>query len=169
MSILTKAGSALLLFWICFFLMIGVPLGDAVAGPSSETTERSWVEAYIVPGGAFDWIALFLGLLVVVFTLKGLSAVRAPDAWPHWRRLVRGLGEAGFLLGILGSFTGIAAAMSVIARMGAAVTPSHLAGGIAASISSIVIGGWVCLLGLIGGGLLRMRMPARDAAAEPSA
>ncbi len=80
--------------------------------------------------------------------------MRRNDAWPHWRALLLGLGEAAFLLGVIGTFHEMGESFEIVASMGAAVTPSDVAEGYARSVERLVLGAWIALAALIGAAIL---------------
>jgi hypothetical protein len=124
----------------------GPDTGSPGTGSSGEFTARGWG----------IWIVLALGAAVLVATLIGACAVRREGAWPCWGALVRGLGEAAFLLSILGVLINTKGAMDTIVRLGAMVTPADIASGVGRTSSLLLAGTAAALLGLLGSGLVRL-------------
>ena len=125
-----------------------------------EIEEASVVQTYVVAGGLGGFLIMLSGLALLVLIPIGAIKVKKENAWPHWRRLVRGLGEAALLLGIISAFGGLIDAFRVIAMMGATVTPADLAGGMSRAMAPVHAGALVALLGLIGSGIIRTLSPA---------
>ena len=99
-------------------------------------------------------LILALGAGCIVCLAIALKSARRKDAWPHWRSLLLGFGEAAFLVGIIGSFSSMSEAFHTIASMGAAVTPADIADGYSRATERLVMGGWVALIALIGSAVL---------------
>ena len=118
------------------------------------------VQTYVIAGGLGGFLIMLAGLALLVLIPVGAMKAKREGAWPHWRRLVRGLGEAAFLIGIISAFGGMIAAFRTIAEMGASVTPADLADGLSRAVAPIHIGAMVALLALLGGGIIRAVSPA---------
>ena len=140
------------------FLMSPV---EAAEAPVAETTR--WLSL-----GPASISILALGAICIVCFAIALRSARREDAWPHWRSLILGCGEAAFLVGIIGTFSSMLAAFHAIAAMGAAVTPADLAGGYALAIERLLLGSWVALIALVAAGILGLtasvvgRLPAEE-------
>ena len=106
--------------------------------------------------GISGWLIILLGAVAALLTLIGAIAVQKEQPWPHWRSLVRGLGEAAFLIGLANTLSGMIAAMNEITRLGANVTPSDMGVGISRSLVTVLFGTLVALGCLIGAGILRL-------------
>lgn len=151
------AAASLLLFLLLFVSLVPFPEAQA----SERTVERSsFVETYVTAGGLGGFLIMLSGLALVALIPIGAIKAKKETAWPHWRRLVRGLGEAALLLGIISAFGGLIDAFQTIAFMGASVTPADLADGLARAVGPIHVGALVALLGLIGSGIIRALSPA---------
>jgi len=144
------AAAVLLLFVLAFVL---IPMHHASAQEPPEQTTQS---ADIASLGAGGFVILLLILVIVVATAVGWRAGGRDGAWPHWARFVSGLGEAAFLIGVVSTFRGIGQAMDTVARLGAAVTASDVADGIARATTTLVVGGVAALIGLGGAGFVRL-------------
>jgi len=159
LRIAAGGGAASMVLVACTFLFV-LPTGAAAQDGGPDPVVTSWVETYLTVGGAGAWLIVMAGLGCVVCTLAGMAQARAPGRWPHWRGLVLGLGEAAFLMGIFFSFQGLISAFRIIARLGAAVTPSDMADGLSVAMVDIVLGAFVALVALGGAGLIRLREPS---------
>jgi hypothetical protein len=144
-------GAILLLFGLLFV----VP--SPVQAQEERVTESAWIT--VEP---FTILILVVGASCVVCFGVGVKRARRKDAWPHWRAILLGLGEAAFLLGVIGTFRGMGEAFDVLASIGAAVNPADVAEGYSRSVDRLVLGGWVALAALMGAAILGL------AAAVPS-
>ncbi|MHC4548448.1 MAG: hypothetical protein ACYTEZ_06690 [Planctomycetota bacterium] len=152
-SLAVKGGAALLFVFFALVIMAWPLAGEADAAPVNEESQTSFA-IFLTSGGLAGFLILLLGLGVVLCAIVGAVAGARGAPWPHWRPLVRGMGEGAFLLGILGAFGGMHQAMITVANMGAAVTPADLAGGIATSVVTIILGTLAALAALLGSGLI---------------
>lgn len=160
---LIHGGGVLYLLLLILFFLMAMPFGrgEALAQGGSGESGTS-LGGMLADAGAAGWLIILLGIATIVVTLIGAGGVRKEQPWPHWHRLVRGLGEAAFLLGLTGTVFGMIMALSEITRLGAAVTPSDMGGGLTRSLLSVLLGVLVSLLALICGGVLRLSEPARE-------
>jgi len=144
------AAVAVLFYYFLFGLM---PVGPAHAQePPGEVTRAVDIASL----GAGGFVILLLILAIVIVTAVGWRTGGRDGAWPHWAGLVRGLGEAAFLIGVLSTFYGIAMAMNTVAALGATVTPADLAGGISRATATLIVGSIAALVGLGGAGFVRL-------------
>jgi len=150
------AAASLLLFLLLFVSL--APFPEAQAG--ERTIERSsFVQTYVTAGGLGGFLIIVIALALIVLIPVGATKANRENAWPHWRRLVRGLGEAAFLFGIISAFSGMVNAFQTVAEMGASVTPADLADGLSRAIAPIYMGAMIALLALLGSGLIRAVSP----------
>ena len=142
---------------LIFMTMVTFPEAQAQERRIEET---SVVHTYVVAGGVGGFLIMLSGLALLVVIPIGAVKAKKENAWPHWRGLVRGLGEAAFLLGIISAFGGLINAFQTVAYMGASVTPADLADGLSRAIGPIHVGAMVALLALVGSGVIRAVSPA---------
>ena len=157
MILISRIAAVSVVLVLIFMSVVTFP--EAQAG-ERQIEETSVVHTYVVAGGLGGFLILLSGLALLVLIPVGAIKAKKENAWPHWRRLVRGLGEAAFLLGVISAFGGLINAFQTIAMMGASVTPADLADGLARAIGPIHVGAMVALLALLGGGIIRAVSPA---------
>ena len=131
-------------------------LGESV----TVETEYSFIDLYVIPAGPVGILISLIGLSLMVLTPIGVWRARRANAWPHWRRLVRGFGEAAFRLGVLGFAAGMITAYLTISEMGASATPLHFWKGFVQALTPVFLGALVGLIGMLGSGIIRVLSPA---------
>lgn len=149
-------GTVFLLLLILMFLMC-MPFGtnEANAQGDMEASSTSLGD-FIAASGIGGWLIILLGLAIVPLTLIGVMKSRKEHSWPHWRALIRSMGEAAFLIGIAATILGMIVALNEITRLGANVTPRDMAGGITRSLVAVLFGALVSLQSLVCAGIVRL-------------
>ena len=109
--------------------------------------------------GAGGAVIIALAAASVICALVAVRAVRRPSAWPHWARLVAGLGEAAFLVGILTGLIRLYWGLRHIAHLRVATTFADAAGPVSEGLAAIILGAAASLIALGLGGLVRLREP----------
>jgi hypothetical protein len=124
---------------------------------AEDTTVR--VETMFDSFGVGGAVITALAAASVICAVVAVRAVRRPNAWPHWARLVAGLGEAAFLVGILTGLTRLYWGLRHIADLRLATTFADAAGPVSEGLAAIILGATASLIALGLGGLVRLREP----------
>ncbi len=156
-TLIHGGGAAFLFLIILIFLSMATPFGAREAQAQGAAQEyRTSLGGILASSGAGTWLIILLGLAAILLTVIGAIAVQKEKPWPHWRHLVRGLGEAAFLIGIFSCAMGLISAFNEITRLGANVTPKDLSRGLSMALVSLLFGTFVSIATLICAGVLRL-------------
>jgi len=126
---------------------------------SHAASELSWFDkhgAHACPGVIVSYLCAGAAL---VATPLGVRAARRPGSWPHWRRLVGGLGEGAFLFALMSAFLSLGSAYGTIQKMGSAVTPPHIAEGFMELYWDASVAAGAALVALLGRAAIRAAEP----------
>ena len=147
-------GSAAFFFILAFLLLFGLLPTSAAAQELEEEVQQHWLMEPSTYGHTGAVAILLLGFGCVACSLAGAISSSKGKKWDHWQRSVRGLGEGAFLVGVLASFGALHDGLQTVAALGATITPSELANGIAWATTPIMLGAVVALAALLGSGLM---------------
>ena len=158
-TVIYGGGTVFLLLLILFFVMaMPFPVAEALP-PGGSPEQGTSLGGFVMAAGAAGWFIILLGIAAVILTMVGSIAVQGERPWRHWRSLIRGLGEAAFLVGISGTILGMIQALDEVARLGASVTPRDMSYGISSALVTVLFGSVVALGTVIGSGVVALFTP----------